>query len=173
MLRDLAEMEQLIDGFLDFARGSAVEPDPEEVDPVALVTAIAERAGRVGQQVTLGPVTGTGTARLRPLAVARAVENLVANALRYGQRARISVALEARELRITVEDDGPGIPAGRREEAMRPFIRLDAARNQDRGGGAGLGLAIAADVARSHGGALRLGDSADLGGLLAELRLAR
>ena len=177
MLRDLAEMEQLIDGFLDFARGSAVEPEPEEVDPVALVAAIVDRAARVGQAVTLGPVTGgdggQGTARLRPLAVARAVENLVANALRYGTRARVSVALDPREVRIAVEDDGPGIPGDRRDEAMRPFIRLDAARNQDRGGGAGLGLAIAADVARSHGGALRLGESPELGGLRAELRLAR
>ena len=67
----------------------------------------------------------------------------------------------------------PGIPPGRREEALRPFVRLDAARNQDAGGGAGLGLAIAMDVARAHGGTLRLGQSAALGGLLAEIVLPR
>jgi two-component system osmolarity sensor histidine kinase EnvZ len=121
--------------------------------------------------VELGPCTGSGTARLRPLAVARAVENLVGNALRYGSRARVSLVLTGTDLRIAVEDDGPGIPPDRREEALRPFIRLDAARNQDRGSGAGLGLAIAADVARSHGGALTLSESPDLGGLRAELTL--
>ena len=72
-----------------------------------------------------------------------------------------------------VEDDGPGIPAARREEALRPFARLDAARDPNHGGGVGLGLSIAADIARSHGGVLRLGQSADLGGLMAELIVAR
>lgn len=173
MLRDVAEMEQLIDAFLDFARGTAAETEPEEVDPRELVAAIVEKARRVGQAVDLGPCTGEGSARLRPLAVARAVENLVGNALRYGSRARVSLSLTETAVRIAVEDDGPGIPPDRRDEAMRPFIRLDAARNQDRGSGAGLGLAIAADVARGHGGGLTLSDSADLGGLRAELTFAR
>lgn len=173
MLRDVADMERLIDAFLDFARGAAAETEPEQVDPIRLVRDIVENAARVGQSVDLGPLAGAGMARLRPMAVARAVENLVSNALRYGNRARVSVALEPTRLRIVVEDDGPGIPPERREEAMRPFIRLDAARNQDRGSGAGLGLAIAADVARGHGGRLNLGQSRDLGGLRAELELAR
>ena len=173
MLRDVADMEKLIDAFLDFARGTASETAPEEIDPRALVAEIVENARRVGQAVEMARGSGSGTARLRPMAVARAVENLVANALRYGDRARVSVAITPERLRITVEDDGPGIPPDQRETAMRPFIRLDAARNQDRGSGAGLGLAIAADVARSHGGALELGDSDDLGGLRADLVLAR
>jgi two-component system, OmpR family, osmolarity sensor histidine kinase EnvZ len=84
----------------------------------------------------------------------------------------VSVAVTDRALRLTVEDDGPGIPRARRDEALAPFARLDAARAPNRGGGAGLGLTIAADIARSHGGALRLGDS-ELGGLKAELVLAR
>jgi two-component system, OmpR family, osmolarity sensor histidine kinase EnvZ len=75
-------------------------------------------------------------------------------------------------LTFTVEDDGPGIPPDRRAEALRPFTRLDSARNPNKGGGVGLGLAIAADVAQSHGGALRLQQSARLGGLRAELALA-
>ena len=93
--------------------------------------------------------------------------------MRYGTRAEIDAALTARALRIAVEDDGPGIPAERRDEALRPFVRLDAARNQDRGQGTGLGLAIAADIARAHGGQLRLGDGARLGGLRAEITLPR
>jgi two-component system osmolarity sensor histidine kinase EnvZ len=78
-----------------------------------------------------------------------------------------------RSVRFTVEDDGPGIPPGQRELALRPFQRLDAARNQNRGTGVGLGLAIAADIARQHGGVLRLGESARLGGLRADLVIAR
>jgi two-component system osmolarity sensor histidine kinase EnvZ len=103
----------------------------------------------------------------------RALDNLVGNAVRYGRRARLTVTVLERALRFSVEDDGPGIPRERRDEAMRPFTRLDAARNQNRGSGVGLGLTIAADIARSHGGTLRLGESADLGGLKAELVLAR
>ena len=103
----------------------------------------------------------------------RALDTLIGNALRYGTKARLCFALTERSLRFVVEDDGPGIPADRREEALRPFARLDAARDPNFGGGVGLGLSIAADIARSHGGVLRLGQSADLGGLMAELILAR
>ena len=85
----------------------------------------------------------------------------------------MSRAILERAVRITVEDDGPGIARERREEALRPFTRLDDSRNQDKGSGAGLGLAITADIARSHGGTLRLGESKTLGGLKAELVLAR
>ena len=123
--------------------------------------------------MVLHAVEGAGQAPLRASAVRRAVENLIGNATRYGSRAEVSLAILDRAIRITVEDDGPGIEQARREEAMRPFTRLDTARNQDRGPGVGLGLAISADIARSHGGTLRLGDSARLGGLKAELVLAR
>jgi Signal transduction histidine kinase len=78
-----------------------------------------------------------------------------------------------KSLRIRVEDDGPGIPADQRENALRPFVRLDPARNQDQGSGVGLGLAIAADIARVHGGVLRLGQSEGLGGLRADIVIAR
>ena len=81
--------------------------------------------------------------------------------------------LTERSLRFEVEDDGPGIPKDRRDEAVRPFSRLDDARDPNRGGGVGLGLAITADIARSHGGTLRLGESDRLGGLKAEIVLAR
>jgi two-component system osmolarity sensor histidine kinase EnvZ len=107
------------------------------------------------------------------MAVGRALDNLIGNAVRYGTRAEVSLYLTERAARFVVEDDGPGIPAQQREEALRPFTRLDAARNQDRGTGVGLGLSIAADVARQHGGTLRLGASERLGGLKAELVIAR
>ena len=85
----------------------------------------------------------------------------------------LNVRLTARTLVFAVEDDGPGIPEADRARALAPFARLDAARNLDTGGNVGLGLAIALDIARSHGGSLELGDSAALGGLKATLRLPR
>ena len=172
LLGDVADMERLVDEFLSFVRGDATE-ESEVVDPVALVRRVIDNAERAGQSARLVSVEGAGTVTLRAQAVARAVENLIGNAVRHGSRAEVSVLMTERSLRIVVEDDGPGIPADKREEAMTAFARLDAARDPNRGGGVGLGLTIAADIARSHGGALRLGDSARLGGLRAELTLMR
>ena len=172
LLRDVGDMERLLDEFLAFARDDSLD-DPEECDPQALVRDVVEKFSGSGQAVRLAEVTGTGTAVLRPMAVARALENLVGNAVRYGQACELRLAISERAVRISVEDDGPGIPAARREDALKPFVRLDAARNQDRGSGVGLGLAIASDIARRHGGSLVLGQSAHLGGLKADLVLAR
>ena len=172
LARDVLDMEQMIDEFLAFARGDALD-DPVDSDPAALVQGIVADSARNGRDVRLHQVTGAGRAMLRPGAVRRAVENLIGNALRYGHRAEVSLTLGERSVKVTVEDDGPGIPADRRDEALRPFARLDTARNQDRGPGAGLGLSIAHDIARRHGGTLRLVDSERLGGLKAELVLAR
>jgi len=173
MERDIAEMQALIDAFLAFARGDAMEGEAETVEPMDFVREISARAARAGQPVSEGVFEGQGQIPLRRVAISRAVENLIGNAVRYGRRAEVGAVLSDRALVISVEDDGPGIPRERREEAMRPFSRLDPARNQDSGSGVGLGLAIAADVARSHGGTLRLGESARLGGLKAELVLPR
>jgi two-component system, OmpR family, osmolarity sensor histidine kinase EnvZ len=169
---DVADMERLVNEFLSFVRGDATE-ESVTVDAVALVRRVIENAERVGQNVTLKAVEGQGTVTLRAQAVARAVENLIGNAVRHGNRAEVSVVLSDRSLRITVEDDGPGIPPDRRDEAMTAFARLDDARDPNRGGGVGLGLTIAADIARSHGGSLRLGESTRLGGLRADLTLMR
>ncbi|MCX7645425.1 MAG: ATP-binding protein [Rhodobacteraceae bacterium] len=171
MARDVAEMEQMVDAFLDHARGEwtgAVEP----AVPADLARRVAENAARLGRRVELVLAEGAeAPAGLRLRAVERALENLVQNALRHGSRVRLTVAGGPGGARFAVEDDGPGIPPERREEALTPFTRLDPARNLDSGGGAGLGLAIASEVARSHGGRLTLGESADLGGLRAELVL--
>lgn len=167
--RDVEEMQRLIDAFLDFARGDSQDGDAEPTDPFDLVNAIVDDAKRGGQAVCLVKSDGQGQIPLRPKALRRALENLIGNAVRYGTNCQVSVALTDRSLRITVEDDGPGIPTDARDRALRPFVRLDPARNQDRGSGVGLGLAISADIAKAHGGVLRLGESADLGGLKAEI----
>ncbi|SFP20840.1 ATP-binding protein [Tranquillimonas alkanivorans] len=169
--QDVNDMEKMLDTFLDFARLEALD-DAVETDPLALARELVEKSRRAGQPVELGTAEGDGTAMLRPLAIERALDNLVTNAVRHGTRARVSCTLSGRAVRFSVEDDGSGIPAEARDEAMKPFQRLDAARNQNRGGGVGLGLAIAADIARQHGGALRLGES-EMGGLRADLVLAR
>ena len=172
MEQDVTDMERLIDEFLDFARGAS-EGEAKPVDPVAMVAQIVEDMRRAERDVTLFLAEGEGTVALRKAGIRRAVENLINNAVRYGTRAEVSVLLTDKSLRIRVEDDGPGIPKERREEAVKPFVRLDTARNQNLGSGVGLGLSIATDIARAHGGMLRLGESERLGGLRAELVIGR
>ncbi len=172
MLEDVKEMQSLLDAFLDFSRGAA-EGEAEEIDLEILLTHITEDSRRAGRAVQLVSVEGGGTAMLRPSAIKRAVENLIGNAVRYGSRAEISLTSTPKSVRIRVEDDGPGIPVAQRSEAVRPFTRLDPARNQNQGSGVGLGLAIVADIARAHGGTLRLAQSERLGGLCADIIIGR
>ncbi|MCV6824597.1 MULTISPECIES: ATP-binding protein [Halocynthiibacter] len=172
---DVNEMERLLDAFLEFAR-SDVGEEAVECALLPLVTASIADLRRGGGDVQLVEVRGieeTDMFMLRPVGVRRALDNLLMNALRYGGAAEVSITATERTLRISVEDPGPGIPKADREEALKPFSRLVPARNQNRGSGVGLGLAIAADVARTHGGALKLGRSERLGGLQADLILAR
>jgi two-component system osmolarity sensor histidine kinase EnvZ len=172
LLRDVEEMEALLETFLDFARGEALD-DPAPTDPVALARTLVADARRGGGRVTLVAPEAADPVMLRPQAVRRCLFNLVSNALRYGSTARVTVALPERAIRFTIEDDGPGIPEDLRAEAMQPFARLDASRNQDKGSGVGLGLSIARDIAQRHGGSLTLADSVDLGGLRVDLVLPR
>lgn len=176
MERDVAEMGAMIDAFLDHARAEAQDGAAEAVEAREFLDEIVADAQRGGYLVRLADFqTGAGGGQLvvRVQALRRAIENLIANAVRHGTRVEIAARLTPRSFAVTVEDDGPGIPPERREEALRPFVRLDSARSRNQGQGAGLGLAIAADIARAHGGELRLGDSARLGGLKAEIVLPR
>lgn len=173
--QDIDQMERMLAEFLAFARGDAQE-ESLPTDPFVLAARVVEDARRGGASVTLDEVDETPGDRLvtmRPVAVVRAVENLTGNAARYGRRIALQVRLLPKTVDFVVEDDGPGIAPEDRARALAPFSRLDAARNQDAGGGVGLGLSIALDVARGHGGSLELGRSAELGGLRAVLRLPR
>ena len=136
-------------------------------------TAEALCAALGGEWITVAASDPLDSAKLRPQAITRALENLIGNAVRHADHVEVSLHLSERVLRFVVEDDGPGIAKDRRDEALEPFKRLDAARNPNKGGGVGLGLSIAFDIARSHGGALRLGESERLGGLRAEISVAR
>lgn len=175
MEADIAEMNRMVDAFLDYARDEAQDSPPEPTPVADFVDGIVTDAQRAGQQVTLRGLDGdpAGQATFRPDMLRRALENLLGNAARHGTRAELDATLGPRSLRIGVEDDGPGIPDDALEAAMRPFTRLDTSRNRNSGGGAGLGLAIAADVARAHGGQLRLGRGQRLGGLRAEIVIPR
>ncbi len=170
--QDVDEMQLLLDAFLEFSRGAA-EGSPEAVDPKALLQQIVKDARRAGYEADLISVDGEGIAMLRPTAIRRAVENLIGNAVRYGKHADVSLSITPKSVRIRVEDDGPGIPPDQRSEAVKPFSRLDPARNQNQGTGVGLGLAIVSDIARAHGGVLRLSKSERLGGLCADIIIGR
>ncbi len=168
MKADLSEMEHMIDEYLAFARGEG----GEAVQPVTLwklVQAVGADAARAGAKVEVDADPHLQLS-LRPNAMRRALSNLVMNAAAHADRIEIAVkATPAGGVEIIIDDDGPGIPPEQFEEAFKPFNRLDESRNQNEKG-VGLGLAIARDVARGHGGDLTL-DQAPLGGLRAVLRL--
>ena len=168
--RDVDEMQHMLDVFLAYVRDDMEEPQAD-VDLRKLLAETVEKYARIGEDVVLVAGPAPLVVSLQPSQVTRTIDNLITNALRYGARAEVSMVLFERSVRIRVEDDGPGIPEADRSQALKPFARLDEARNQNQGGGVGLGLAIAADVARAHGGSLRLGDSDRLGGLSVDVIL--
>ena len=167
MKKDVDEMARMLEAYLAFARGDLGESSAP-TDMAAFLDELKDDAERHGHKTTVvfhGPPVVT----VRPAAFKRCLGNLVSNAARYAPSIAITGHRDHRYLTITVDDDGPGIPAAQREDVFKPFLRLDDARNQDEGG-TGLGLAIARDIARSHGGDIALGDS-PLGGLRATVRV--
>ena len=170
---DVQQMQRMVDEFLAFVRGDAMEGS-EATDAVALVADVIAKAEKAGSTVRLAGIEGEAEpVDMRPQAVARAVENLISNAGRFGTVVEVRLEFQDRSLRVIVEDNGPGIPEAQRDEAMRPFTRLEEERDPNRGGGVGLGLSITSDIALSHGGSLRLSQSVRLGGLRADLTIAR
>ncbi|MBV1865134.1 MAG: HAMP domain-containing protein [Rhodobacteraceae bacterium] len=175
MQRDLDEMAEILDEFLAFSSGDSGEVT-ESVAPKPLAEKLVENYRRAGDAVSLvyaGNTLDDSPVKIRRMAVQRAVGNLLGNAQKWGDQTRLTLYIGTGFIEFIVEDNGPGISQQERENALKPFTRLDAARNQDKGSGVGLGLAIASDVARSHGGAMTLGQSDDLGGLKINFRIPR
>ncbi len=168
---DITEMEHMLDEYLDFARGEggeeAVEADVSEIVNDAAAAAVRARSGGAERLKVDAPESVKLS--IKRNAFKRCVTNLIDNALKHGTHVAVTLKRGARFVEILVDDDGPGIPEDRREEAFRPFHRLDQGRNLQKGG-VGLGLAIARDIARAHGGDLVLERSA-MGGLRAAIRL--
>lgn len=161
--QDIAEMEQMLEGYLAFARGEGTE-QAQPIDLARLLREVTNDARHTGRRIVLRaeePLTVT----LRPNAFKRALTNLVQNACRYGKSVEVAARLTHGQLEVTIDDDGPGIPPEKRADVFKPFFRLEASRNPMTGG-VGLGLTIARDIVLGHGGELVLGD-APQGGLRA------
>jgi len=166
---DVQDMERMVEGYLAFARGEGTET-PIPTDLIALVADVVGAETRDGSSVNLVlPERETFVLEARPQALKRALANLITNAKRYAATVAVTMKVDQAAVLITVDDDGPGIPEANREDVFKPFFRLDASRNPETGG-TGLGLTIARDIARSHGGELSL-DAAPMGGLRARVSL--
>ncbi len=165
---DVSEMEHMVEGYLAFARGEGSEqPVPTEL--AALLDEVVGRFRREGKAVDLHCEGQDLTLPLRRHAMGRCLSNLLANGCRHASHVAVRAGLREDGIEITVDDDGPGVPADKREEVFKAFVRLDPSRNL-KTGGVGLGLTIARDVVRAHGGDIHLEDS-PLGGLRARIRL--
>ncbi|HEY2033374.1 MAG TPA: ATP-binding protein [Rhizomicrobium sp.] len=171
MKADIAEMEHMLDEYLDFARGETGEDaQPSDLSDIVHDAALLAAKARGAEAERLHVETASGIVlTIRRQAIKRCITNLIDNGLKHGKHVDVTLARIGRTVQITVDDDGPGIPENRREEAFRPFHRLDEGRNLQKGG-SGLGLAIARDIARSHGGDLVL-DESPKRGLRATIRL--
>jgi two-component system osmolarity sensor histidine kinase EnvZ len=161
MTADVEEMDRMVGGYLAFARGEGSE-QAQRVNLASVLEEVATSARRSGTLIELDAPEDL-TLFLRADAVRRAITNLVDNARRHARRVALAaVQLPGRSIHVIVDDDGPGIPPDRRESVFRPF--------ESAAGGTGLGLTIARDIVRAHGGDIVLEDS-PLGGLRARIRL--
>src|SRR6195952_5006870 len=165
--KDVDEMARMLEAYLAFARGDTGESSAP-IDMADFLDELKTDAERHGHNATV-TFHGYPIVTVKSAAFKRCLANLVSNAARHAPSMAITGHRDHRWLTVTVDDDGPGIPAAMREEVFKPFLRLDDARNQDEGG-TGLGLAIARDIARSHGGGITRGDS-PMGGLRATVRI--
>lgn len=166
--QDVAEMGQMIDAYLAFARGEGVE----RTQKLGLQGWLEDALGpylRSGKPVVLQKIPAARPVTLKPQAMKRVLQNLVDNSLRYGRSCWVGAELRRHQLMLIVEDDGPGIPEGEREHVFQAFRRLEASRNANTGG-AGLGLTIVRDIVHAHGGEITLGTSSH-GGLKAVVSL--
>jgi len=170
MLADLAEMETMIASTLNFAREEA-NPEPrQEIDLRQLLQVLYMDSTGTSFAVEL-PADHPAVLEGQPVALRRGFANLIGNAIRYGEGARVTLSGDDANLTVHVDDDGPGIHEDQLEKVFRPFYRLDSSRSRDTGG-TGLGLSVARGVFRAHGGDVVLANRPD-GGLRATVTLPR
>ena len=168
MEADICEMEAMLDSVLAYLSGDSDSEPPRMLDLAALVSTLVDANADVGRDAVYeGP--DHMIVQSRPLALKRAIGNLIENGLKYGDRVRVGLDLVEDEVRISIEDDGPGIPEAELDQVLTPFVRLDQARGRDTGG-LGLGLSITSNVVQREGGRLRL-SNLPKGGLRAEILL--
>ncbi|GIX13317.1 MAG: two-component sensor histidine kinase [Paracoccaceae bacterium] len=167
LVESVEEMQQMAEATLDFAKGLSGREAPGEVDLGALLAGIAAEAGG---NLDLAPGPDVAV-RVRPVAIRRALRNLVSNALRYGGQARLSWRLSGSDVEIEIRDQGPGIPEQELERVFDPFYRLESSRSLETGGH-GLGLSIARSILRAHGGDIVLANHPQ-GGLVARVTMPR
>jgi len=164
---DIGEMEHMLEGYLAFARGEGGE-EPVETDLGALLHSVVAQARRQGGVIDLH-VESAITVALRPKVFRRCLTNLIENAMRYAEHVSVKAGQRGDLVDITIDDDGPGIPKEMHDDVFKPFFRIDESRNPGTGG-VGLGMTIARDVVRAHGGDIELADSPN-GGLRARIKL--
>lgn len=163
---DVEEMQRMLEAYMAFVRGDGGERS-EDVNLAQMFNSVSAAVSRGKSQVALD--VQDVDVSIKPNAFRRLISNLLGNAVRYAKHVKVKGGVENRLLTILVDDDGPGIPAENREDAFRPFVRLDNARNLDETG-TGLGLAIALDIAHAHGGDIKL-DKSPAGGLRAVVQI--
>ena len=166
---DLNEMTAMIDATLDYLRGDGRPEESCLLDISALVHSLAENAGEQGEAVKVSGIAQPIMAQ--PMVLQRCLNNLIDNALRYGNRADINLDDSGDKLIIGIHDAGAGIPEDQLEAVFAPFYRLDQSRSRNTGG-VGLGLSIARDIAQKMGGSLVLRNAPE-GGLIATLTLPK
>lgn len=168
--KDLREMEEMVGAALEFLRGLDAGQIRQPVDMMALLESLQADHEEMGQQVSLTGLPDTPFIGMAPL-IKRCLNNLIDNAIRYGQRAHIAIEDSAEQLILRIRDDGPGIPEDRQEKVFDPFYRLESSRSRETGG-SGLGLCIARSIIDAHGGTLTLRNHPD-GGLEVSIALPR
>ena len=161
LLSDVMEMEHMVNGYLDFARGEGKE-QTEETDIPDLIAKTVDSLRKDGVALSF-TANAPLTMNVRRNDFKRCLWNLITNAERYGTVVRVGLNVKEHFAEIGIEDNGPGIPAEKRDDVFKAFFRLDESRNTQTGG-VGLGLTITRDIVLAHGGKILMGDSA-LGGL--------
>lgn len=173
MADSIEDITNSLDDILSLARVGRPSDPLERTDLSALTAAVVEEYEDMDEPVKLDE-TQRLVLPMRATWMRRAIRNLVSNALRYGDEARVSLVEQGGQAIITIEDDGPGIPDDEIETMLEPFVRGDASRNRSTGG-SGLGLTLARAIAEQHAGSLvltnRIGDDAKVSGLTAKLIL--